>query len=99
MITNWSIETMERQPNNGLVTKIKWTVTCIEDMEFSNTNGIIELQKNDTFIPFDQLTEEIVLNWVWGQIDKDKIESELKVIVNDKINNKNNSTILTGLPW
>ena len=53
MMANWVIENMERQQNTGLVTKVNWTVTLVKDMEFSNTNGVVELEASNSFIPLD----------------------------------------------
>ncbi len=98
-MANWSIENMERQASDGLVTEVKWTVTVVVGMEFSNRNGVVEMQRGDTFIPFDQLKEDQVLEWVWSKIDKTKIESELQEIAQKKIDVKNNNSFVNGLPW
>jgi hypothetical protein len=98
-MANWSIENMERQAVDGLVTKITWTVTVIIGMEFANRNGIVEMQRSNTFIPFDQLTEEKILEWAWEKIDKATIESELSEIAQKKVDARTNNSMLNGLPW
>jgi hypothetical protein len=99
-MANWSIENMERQQDTGLVTKVKWTVTFVKDMEFSNTNGVVELGKTDLFVPFEELTQTQVLNWVFEKIDKAEIESKLEILVDEKISAKASPKIeVSGLPW
>ena len=99
-MANWSIENMERQQDTGLVTKVKWTVTFVKDMEFSNTNGVVELGKTDLFVPFKELTQTQVLNWVFEKIDKAEIESKLEILVDEKISAKASPKIeVSGLPW
>ena len=100
MMANWSIENMERQQDTGLVTKVKWTVTLVKDMEFSNTNGVVELEASGSFTPHENLTKAQVLDWVFEKINKAEIESELEVLVDAKIAAKANPQIeLAGLPW
>jgi hypothetical protein len=100
MMANWSIENMERQQDSGLVTKVKWTVTLVKDMEFLNTNGVVELQASNSFVPFEELTKSQVLDWVFAKIDKTSIETELKVLVDSKITAKSVPQIeVSGLPW
>ena len=99
-MANWSIENMERQQDSGLVTKVKWTVTLVKDMEFSNTNGVVELEESNSFVPFGELTETQVLNWVFGKIDKTAVEAKLQILVDEKIAAKSVSQVeISGLPW
>ena len=100
MMANWSIENMERQQDTGLVTKVKWTVTLVKEMEFSNTNGVVELEASSSFTPYENLTKAQVLDWVFEKINKAKIESELEVLVDAKIAAKAKPQVeLSGLPW
>jgi hypothetical protein len=99
-MANWAIEDMERQQDSGLVTKVKWTVTLVKDMEFSNTNGVVELEESNSFVPFGELTETQVLNWVFGKIDKTAVEAKLQILVDEKIAAKSVSQVeISGLPW
>jgi len=47
------------------------------------------------YTPFDQLTEEMVLGWVKGELDTTQIEQALA----QKLDKKLNPTIVSGLPW
>ncbi len=99
-MANWAIENMERQQDTGLVTKVNWTVTFVKDMEFANTNGVVELEASNSFVPFGELTESQVLNWIFGKIDKNAIEAKLEILVDEKIAAKSFSQVeVSGLPW
>ena len=98
-MANWLIEGMERIADTGLVTKVQWTVTLVQDMEFANTNGIVEVQASDVFIPYEQLTEQNVLGWVWANISKDEIEADLAKKVTEKINARDKPSVSNDLPW
>jgi len=100
MMANWSIENMERQQDSGLVTKVNWTVTLVKDMEFSNTNGVVELQASNSFVPFEELTKSQVLDWVWNAgVDKSAIEAQLEILVSEKLAKAQTNLIANGLPW
>ena len=100
MMANWSIENMERQQDSGLVTKVKWTVTLVKDMEFSNTNGVVELQASNLFVPFEELTKSQVLEWVWNAgVDKSAIEAQLEILVSEKLAKAQTNLVANGVPW
>jgi hypothetical protein len=100
MMANWSIENMERQQDSGLVTKVKWTVTLVRDMEFSNTNGVVELEASNSFVPFEELTKSQVLDWVWNAgVDKSAIEAQLEILVSEKLAKAQTNLIANGVPW
>jgi hypothetical protein len=99
-MANWSIENMERQQDSGLVTKVKWTVTLVKDMEFSNTNGVVELKASNSFVPFEELTKSQVLDWVWNAgVDKSAIEAQLEILVSEKLAKKQTNLVANGVPW
>jgi len=99
-MANWSIENMERQQDSGLVTKVKWTVTLVKDMEFSNTNGVVELQASNSFVPFEELTKSQVLDWVWNAgVDKSAIETQLEILVSEKLAKAQTNLVANGVPW
>jgi len=99
-MANWSIENMERQQDSGLVTKVKWTVTLVKDMEFSNTNGVVELKASNSFVPFEELTKSQVLDWVWNAgVDKSAIEAQLEILVSEKLAKAQTNLIANGVPW
>ena len=99
-MANWSIENMERQQDSGLVTKVKWTVTLVKDMEFSNTNGVVELKASNSFVPFEELTKSQVLDWVWNAgVDKSAIEAQLEILVSEKLAKTQTNLIANGVPW
>ena len=99
-MANWSIENMERQQDSGLVTKVKWTVTLVKDMEFSNTNGVVELEASNSFVPFEELTKSQVLDWVWNAgVDKSAIEAQLEILVSEKLAKAQTNIVANGVPW
>ena len=64
----------------------EYTGTRTEEMSDPTAEG---------FVPFDQLTEANVLEWVQGAVDVEAIESQLAA----QIEQQKEPPIVTGLPW
>jgi hypothetical protein len=99
MITyNWTIATLERQTDTGGVITAHWQVNAQDGGYTASSYGTTGLQPDPSdpdFVPYDQLTEADVLAWVWGAVDKDKMEAALAA----NIEEQKAPSIATGLPW
>jgi hypothetical protein len=98
----WSIENMKRQIDNGLVVEVSYRVIgemdgCIADFLGSVLLSGDPMQPN--FIPFDDLTEELVLQWVKDLVDVDVIESVILSKIDKKVQRKALRKTVSGLPW
>ena len=100
---NWTISTLERELSDGFVFVAHWRCTATEtsgEDTFSassyGTAGFTQDPESDSFIPYDQLTEEQVLGWVWNDgVDKDATEEALAA----KIEADKHPTSAAGVPW
>ena len=105
MNTNWNIAQIKRIPSNGLVIEVTYIMNFTLEGETDRKVGSIELSgsTNDpNFIPYEDLTEQIVLNWVQNEIGASaitSIETEFQTRLQEKIDRKNNPPFLTGIPW
>lgn len=97
----WKIDELKRDPKTGVVKIAYWGCLGVDE-ETENSvhmNGNHALLSNDpnnpTFIPFENLTQEQVLNWVWQVLNKDKMESYIA----QQIDTKNNPPLVPGVPW
>jgi hypothetical protein len=61
----WLVEKLTVKQNNKLVISVEWRCYGVdEDSGFSAAMaGVIALEPSDTFIPYDQLTEQKVFDW------------------------------------
>lgn len=95
---NLHIEQLERSLPDGVVVIAHWTAELTEDGYTVSTYGMSTLPQKDpsdpSFIPFDELTEEVVLGWVQEQAG-DEIEATLNRLLNEL----KNPTIASGMPW
>jgi hypothetical protein len=82
--TEWSILSMEHLTDNGFVINVmsQFAVSeLIEDKELmcrkvANSSFVVKPEDED-YIPFNDLTEQIVLSWVWESINKEEFEAEV----------------------
>lgn len=100
MQIDWSIEQLERQSDTGGIIVAHWRVSAQDDGFFASSYGSSGFQPNpedENFIPFENLVETDVLNWLWSKdsFDKESIEENLI----QKIERQKNPPTISGLPW
>ncbi len=94
----WNIVQLEREINDGYVFTAHWEVTAQEGDLYARTYGSLGLQRpEDEFIPFEDLTEEIVISWVKEKLGNDVSIHETSLLA--QIELQKNPPTTTGLPW
>ena len=73
--------------------------TIFTDKRIYIEDLITKLPSDSDFIEYNNITEDIVLGWVTGSIDKTNIECMLSESIADRISSINAPTIITGTPW
>ena len=96
MKITWSIAEMKRLASTGFVVEVHWGVTAVDDSYFASTYGTVGYtQSEESFTPFDELTEETVIGWVQNSLDKDEIEANLA----SQIEAAKAPATVAGMPW
>ena len=73
----WKINTLDRNTADGFVTTAHW-ICIATDGEFSkDAYATVSWAEGTPTIPYVNLTEATVLNWVWESVDKASTESAL----------------------
>ena len=95
----WSISNMEHEISDGAVITAHWYCLGTDaDGNSARSYGTTSHTPDPSaegFIPYDDLTEEIVLGWVHGSVDKDATEASIA----SKIDAIANPTTAAGTPW
>ena len=105
-MTTWTIATLERdlQPADmdGAVVVAHWRAnaseTVGEDTFSASSYGTVGFTPDPTdpdYVPYADLTEEIVLGWVWETVDQEATEAALAA----KIEAEKNPVTANGVPW
>jgi hypothetical protein len=92
----------ERQLPSGLITTLHWVATQTEDTFTASAYGSLGVPAKDpsdpTFIPFDQLTEAEVKQWVITTMGEEQVAA-LQANLDGQINAARFPTSASGLPW
>ena len=101
MTTDWKIEQMERELSDGGVIVAHYRVFASEGDETVSAYGSQQLvpdPESPDFVPFENLTEDIVVAWVKEALTDVKvaqIEGQLAQVLDSKLN----PTTAVGKPW
>jgi hypothetical protein len=105
MKTNWTIHQLERKSDDGFVLNVHWRYAMIDyDKEktyYADTYGVASFTENtesESYIPYENLTEEIVISWVKDYIGQEQLQ-EIELNLSTQIEQQKKPTILVGLPW
>ena len=102
-MATWTISTLEHNVSDGGVIVAHWRVNDSEtvgDDTYSasaySTCGFTPDASSPDYVPYDDLTEEMVLGWCFADgVDKDAIEASLTA----QIEEQKNPTTEDGVPW
>jgi hypothetical protein len=94
----WKIAQLERQTEDGFVFTVHYTVNADDGTYTSGAYGSLGLERPDNLIPFSQLTEEIVVNWVKEQFGEEKV-IEIEAALQAQLDEQRNPSKAVGVPW
>ena len=100
MTITWTIQNLTRDLSNGFVFQASWGCTAQQDTASAFHGGVntFEFTPDDPdFIPYEDLTEAIVLGWVWEALGDQKAEIEASLTA--KVEKQLHPTTANGLPW
>lgn len=99
-MTNWTITNMDRLTADGFVVTVHWTASQT-DGDYSastySTVGFTE-QPGQTLIPYDELTEAQVVEWVKASLGEEGVAAVDAALANNIAAQKAPVTA-TGTPW
>jgi hypothetical protein len=93
---NWNIQQMDRLTSDGFVVTVHYTVNAVDGEYTASTYGTVGYtQEEGSYVPFEQLTPEMVVGWVQTSLGKDTVEDSLAA----QIEAQKNPVQKSGLPW
>jgi len=94
---NWQIVQMERLTSDGFVVTVHYNVSATDDTYQASTYGTTSYTQTpgETYIPYDDLTQAVVVGWVQETLGKDTVEASLQ----GQIDALKNPVQESGLPW
>jgi len=93
----WTIQQMDRLTSDGFVVVVHYNVSATDDTYQAATYGTTSYTQTEgeTYIPYADLTEAIVVGWVQEAIGKDTVEASLQ----GQIDALKNPVQESGVPW
>jgi hypothetical protein len=98
----WTIENMKRQTETGLVVEVAYRVVAKQGAIIADHRGKVTLTgdpESEGFIPFEDLTQAQVTQWVKDSVDVSAIETSVQTILDEKVAKVAAQTTKSGLPW
>lgn len=91
----FKITNLDRNTDGDIVTVVHWTATKTDGDFIASVYNTQAVEVGDTVIPFANLTEETVANWVKEKLDLESLEAALDA----QIAEQKAPTKASGLPW
>ena len=93
----WNVSQLDRNTSDGFVNTVHWRVNAVDGEHNASSYGTIGYTKeeNATLVPYEDLTEEIVLAWVQESLEKETVETSLL----GQIELLKNPVTASGKPW
>ena len=94
----WAIANLERETADGFVYTAHYTVNAEDGTYSAGAYGSIGLERPESLIPFDDLTEDTVVGWVKDKLGDEKV-AEVEVALQSQLDEKHAPTKAAGVPW
>jgi len=101
----WTVNAMYtvQQPDPNYVVNVIWTLTGVDGQYTASIQGnsMFDSNQSSTFIPYNQLTQDIVIGWVQNQLGpvgisnyEANVQGQINSMINPPVSPQN-----TPLPW
>ena len=97
MAVTWTISTLERNTDDGVVVA-HWRASDADGEHSGSSYGTCGFTPDadaDGYVAYDSLTEETVIGWVKADVDADAVEASIA----SQIADSKAPAISTGVPW
>ena len=98
---NWRIAQLERNTSDGVVFTAHYTIDAKDEAYSAGAYGSVGLEQPDpeTIIPYDELTEQLVVEWVKEKLGGEEKVEEIEAALQSQLDEKHAPTKAAGLPW
>jgi hypothetical protein len=95
----WTITDLERKTSDGYVYRAFWKIIATYENTETGIHGSVEFPRTADFIPFEDLTEDIIVSWTKNQLGPRSVNSLEETVVHELELKISPITFSTGLPW
>jgi hypothetical protein len=95
----WKVAQLERETSDGYVFTVHYTVDAKDDTYSAGAYGSIGLERPEgDMVPFADLTEEMVIDWVKKKFGDEKV-AEIEDALQAQIEEQHQPSKAAGVPW
>jgi hypothetical protein len=95
----WGVAQLERETSDGYVFTVHYTLNASDNAYSAGAYGSIGLERPEgDMIPFAELTEELVLDWVKHKLTDEKV-AEIEAALQGQLDEQHAPTKAQGMPW
>jgi len=98
-VFTWKIAQLERECSDGFVFTAHYTVDANDGTYSAGAYGSIGLERPEDLIPFADLTEDLVVQWVQEALGGDEKVTEIQTALQAQLDEQHNPTKAAGVPW
>ncbi len=99
----WSINTLERHTADGIVYNVFYNISATDGTYSEGAYGSVNLlpppKEGYTVVAYDDLTEELCLQWTKQALGGDEKVTEIQNALQARIDEKRTPTKAQGKPW
>jgi hypothetical protein len=97
-IFTWSVSNLERETSDGYVYCAHYTIDATDGVYRVGAYGSIGFERHDDLIPFSDLSESIVIDWVKESLGQEKV-TEVEAALDAQLAEQRAPSKASGLPW
>lgn len=98
----WTISQLERSLPDGTVMTAHWRVTATDEQFGAGAYGTQSFPAKEpsdpTFVPYEQITEEMVLSWLHATMGAEQVQA-YETSIAQQIEKAKNPVSAVGTPW
>jgi len=95
----WGINTLQRETSDGFVMVAHYTVDANDGTYSAGAYGSVGFERPDTLIPYSDLQESQVIDWVKTALGGDEKVTEIQAALQAQIDEQRAPTKAAGVPW
>jgi hypothetical protein len=94
----WAIANLDRETSDGYVFTAHYTISANDGTYSAGAYGSVGFERPESLIPFDDLTEELVVSWVKEAIGGEEKVTEIETALQAQLDEKHAPTKASGTP-
>ena len=94
----WAIANLERETADGFIFTAHYTISAKSAAYSAGAYGSIGFERPDNLVPYSDITEEMVVEWVKDALTEEKVE-QIEDALQSQLDEQAAPTKAAGVPW